>query len=212
MTKRLELTGCVFGRLTVIEYAGNSRAGQSLWRCRCDCGKETVVLGRNLKGGVTSSCGCLLREQSSARITARNLTHGQTGTRLYKVRGEMRRRCENEHAQNYPLYGGRGVKVCERWLKFEAFFEDMREGYARGLTLDRIDVNGGYCKENCRWVTAEEQAQNRRNTILIAGVSLRKYCRDNGISYDMAYQRTRRGWTAEDAVSLPRMPGKRIKK
>lgn len=203
MSKRIDLTGRVFGRLTVIEYAGSDKKWQAFWRCRCECGNETVVLGRDMVRGHTLSCGCLAREIWSKRFTALKTKHGQSRTRLYGVWRSMLDRCENERLPNYRIYGGRGIKVCERWHTFEAFFEDMSDGYAKGLSIDRIDTNGDYCKENCRWATVAEQAQNRRNSILVNGVCLAKYCRDNGISEGAVRARLRNGWPLDKAVSVP---------
>jgi hypothetical protein len=203
MSKRIDLTGRVFCRWHVIEYAGRDKHGFSRWLCRCECGVERTVRADNLLKGLSESCGCLAREIWRESTKKHHTTHGQSKTRLYKVWAEMIQRCENQCATKFPMYGGRGIKVCERWHKWEAFFDDMYDGYASGLSIDRIDVNGDYCKENCRWVTPIEQAQNRRNTIFVEGECLSKYCRERGISDRTVRARLYSGWPIEKAVSVP---------
>lgn len=203
MSKRIDLTGRVFGRLTVIEYAGSDSHWQARWRCRCECGAEKVILGASLVKGHTVSCGCFAREVSREGFRQRKTLHGQSRTRLYGIWHGIITRCCNARHPNYRLYGGRGIKVSERWRNFSAFFDDMAGGYESGLSIDRIDVNGDYCKENCRWVARAEQAQNRRNTVYVFGVCLAKYCRDNGISVGAVRARIRNGWPPEKAVSVP---------
>lgn len=200
MSKRIDLTGRVFGRLTVIEYAGRNGTS-AVWRCRCECGNDTLVRRDHLVNGDVKSCGCFSREKSSERMTARLTTHGKSRSKIYNVWHKMVQRCENVKDKFFPIYGGRGIKVCERWHRFELFYADMSDGYAEGLMIERIDVNGGYCKENCTWVNAEAQAQNRRNTIKINGVSLKKYCRDNGLIYNTVLARIKRGVSISIALS-----------
>lgn len=159
---RLNLIGKRFGKLTVIELA-EIKNQNCYWLCKCDCGGEKVVLGAQLTSGKTKSCGCLLKE-----ITAkRNSTHGLSKTRIYSRWAGMMERCRDKRNK---LYGGRGISVCKEWERFENFYEwSMENGYDDTLSLDRIDVNGNYCPENCRWVTATVQANNtRRNRVITA--------------------------------------------
>ena len=153
-----DLTGQRFGRLTVLEPLPGER--RTRWRCVCDCGRETVVgSGHHLTSGNTKSCGCLHRD--SAR--ERHLVHGGKGSRLYNIWKNARQRCRNPRATDFKIYGGRGVTICTEWDSFAAFREwSLNNGYRDDLTLDRIDPDGDYCPENCRWTTWKEQRLNQR--------------------------------------------------
>jgi hypothetical protein len=159
MGKFIDLTGQIFGRLTVIERNLETDSKRTPWKCRCECGKETIVLGDNLRRGRQVSCGCYHAEKQ--------LKHGATvgGVKSseYKVWQEMMRRCNNKKSQYYKYYGGRGVIVCERWLNgFENFIEDMGKRPSPKHSIDRINANGNYEPNNCRWATGSQQAVNQR--------------------------------------------------
>ena len=202
MSKIVDLTGSVFGRLTVLKQVKNRK--YTTWLCRCECGIEKEIMGRGLKAGRVVSCGCYARQKASERVTERNVTHGLSKTRFYKTWSEMLRRCSNQNAANYFMYGGRGIKVCEEWLTFENFYRDMFPSYRKGLTIDRIDVNGNYCKENCRWLDAKGQARNRRNTLIVNGVPLIELCEKMNLNYNAIWQRIyKHHWSIEKALSTP---------
>jgi len=157
---RCGMLGFRSGRLVVIEPAPtvNKRA---MWKCRCDCGKEVIRMGKYLRSGEVKSCGCLNRQGINGPA---NFTHGHTSgrwTRTYGSWAAMLQRCTNPKNEKWPAYGGRGICVCDRWRKFANFLADMGNAPA-GKTLERRNVNGNYDKQNCRWATPQEQGVNTR--------------------------------------------------
>lgn len=151
-----------FGWLTVIAEQ-ESVAGRGTWICRCDCGEIVKnVDGAALRKGARTSCGCKNRGRNSTRYK-----HGGSRTKLYEVFKTMHRRCEAKTANRYAYYGGRGISVCPEWRDYDTFRDwALSNGYSDGLSLDRIDNDGDYCPENCRWSDMREQSNNRRNNVL----------------------------------------------
>ena len=163
MPKFIDLTGKIFGRLTVERNIGRHKTRlQIIWECKCECGNRTIVAGNELREGETKSCGCLIRDVLIKQNTKHNLCH----SRGYKSWSQMIQRCENPKATFYIHYGGRGIKVCEHWHKFENFYEDMGN-CPDNLELNRINNNNGYFKENCKWSSKQEQMRNTRSNINI---------------------------------------------
>mgnify|MGYP001584493109 CR=1 FL=1 len=156
-----DLEGQIFNRLTVLGFAGIENK-HTFWFCKCECGNITKVCAGGLKSAQIKSCGCFQKEW----VKERNTTHGQSQigkiTPTYSIWAAMLQRCQNPNDLVYPHYRGRGVTACERWQKFENFFADMGEK-PEGLSIDRIDNDKGYFKDNCRWATSKEQQNNRRN-------------------------------------------------
>lgn len=198
-----------FGRLVVIKFHHKNARYQKYYECRCDCGNTVVVNESNLRRGYVKSCKCLQQES--------RIKHSMIGTRFYRIWKDMKTRCNHKSHCSYPNYGGRGITVCDKWNNFIGFKEDMYESYLsnsekcdeKELTLDRIDVDGNYCKENCRWITNLEQQQNLRKTIRVKDeisgnyVSLRRYCINNGLNYNSVIGRLRMGWDLNTAIHKP---------
>lgn len=199
-----DLTGQKFNRLTVLGQAGRGSSGQVLWDCLCECGKHVVVRGNNLKSGKVKSCGCYKNDI----FVQHNMKHGMSDTKLHSVWSSMKSRCTCPTTTGYKWYGGRGIKVCAEWQTFELFCAwAMSHGYKEGLTIDRIDVNGDYCPENCRWITMQEQLYNttRNHRITVNGVTktVTEWANERGMKYNTILTRLDRGWSEYDAVMTP---------
>ena len=198
-----------FGKLVAIEPRGSNKNKQILWLCLCDCGNEVIVEGRALKAGQTKSCGCLALEQAK-KMGLNNKTHGHSKngkkSKVYMAWEAMIQRCTNHKHKYYNIYGGRGITVCDRWLKFENFLEDMGE-CPPGLTLERRNNNKGYSPSNCYWATWKQQQRNRRNNRPITHNGktqlLIEWAEETGIDRKTITARLKRGWSTERALKTP---------
>lgn len=192
-----------YGSLTVMEPAGRvGSENRVAWKCACVCGNPVVAIGKDLRRGHTTSCGCMRRFN--------RLKHGHTkghkDSKIYYTWHSMLARCQNPATDSYPLYGGRGIKVCERWTNFEVFLADMGGPPSAAHSLDRIDPNADYSPENCRWASVREQANNKRSNRLISfnGVTqtIALWAEQTGINYMTLYTRLfKHKWSAERALT-----------
>ena len=205
--KLIDLTGQRFGRLTVVKqgphkvYASGKRI--VAWICLCDCGKDVLVSGEVLRREHGSkSCGCYSKELQRVLHT----THGLSKSKLYNVWRAIKSRCTNPNDSAYANYGGRGIRMCDEWYGDYTIFHKWAtaNGYDESLSIDRIDVNGNYCPENCRWVNEKEQANNRRTNRLITHNgethNVTEWAEIPGVSSKTIFTRIYEGWDPEKAI------------
>lgn len=167
-----DISGKKYGRLVAVKFIERRghRGENYYWLFRCECGKKRITSKSSVVTGRHSSCGCLQKEVVGKVIRERNTTHGMTKTRFYHIWQSIKRRCLYSRADNYKFYGGRGITLVKRWLKFENFKNDMFDSYLAHVrkfgenetSIDRVNVNGNYGVGNCRWATWKEQANNKR--------------------------------------------------
>lgn len=212
----VDLTGQRFGRLVVEERVHVENCKAVCWKCKCDCGETTVVRGCNLKSGSTRSCGCWERENRSALGTRSIVKHRESGSRMYRIWLGMKTRCYNAKDDHYRDYGERGIVVCNEWKhSYETFKEwATSHGYDLNLTIDRIDPNGNYCPENCRWITKEEQQRNKRNNryITYKGITqlIPAWAEFFGVTDSTIRSRVRRGETPEAVLNAMEIETERL--
>lgn len=196
--KKIDAIGNIYDRLKVIRFSHRTNKS-SFWVCSCKCGNETVVSWGSLKNKTTKSCGCFRREMNRKKLTI----HGLSRTKEYRVWQKMKERCLLERANGFRYYGGRGIKVCKRWMNVKNFIKDMGACPPR-MSIERIDNNKDYQPNNCRWATSLDQGNNKRNNVLatINGVSrtIAQWARIRKIRVNLIYQRISRGWSPERAV------------
>lgn len=196
--------GMKFNFLTLVKNV--TKDGKSVkWLCRCDCGKEKEIFLTSVSSGSTKSCGCM-----RSKLKYGDNLHNYSKTRLHNVWSHMKRRCNNVKNPSYHRYGGRGIKVCKEWHRFKPFMEwALNNGYSDKLQIDRIDNNDGYYPENCRFVTARKNSQNRRSNrnITYKGKTfcINEASRRYGIKRQTLAQRLDNGWSVEKAIETPVM-------
>lgn len=215
--KFVDLTGAVFGKLLVLERQKSPelKHAASRWLCKCECGNTLTVRADSLRRG-QQSCGCYRSEETIEKVREvgrQNKTHGKTLTSTYHSWMTMKARCSNPNSNRHSNYGGRGIKVCERWAKFENFLEDMGER-PDGMSLDRINSDGDYEPGNCKWSTQKEQQNNRRNNMLIeldgVTMTLAQWSEKTGFDATTISTRIRRGWSCHDALTVVPRLGNRV--
>ena len=205
MRKSIDMVGKHYGRLTVIKEVGRRR-GAALFLCHCECGSNKEITGGDLRTGRVNSCGCLKKEL----VTESNTTHGLRKHRLYSIHAGMLTRCYNNKTPQYNYYGKKGIKVCDQWKNKQSGFINfynwsIENGYKDRLTIDRINVNGNYEPNNCRWVDEKVQANNKTDNhfITMNGIkkTLSEWCEELNIKPSTVHCRIRRGWSDEQALT-----------
>lgn len=205
--KQQTMIGESFGRLTVVSLAEGAVHGKKRkWLCKCECGNFTIVNTQKLRSGHTRSCGCLSRRPEN---TAQIERHGKSKTHLYGVWQAMKDRCWNPNNPSYARYGGRGISFCDEWQSFTQFEQwALANGYERGLEIDRINNDGDYTPDNCRWVKHRINLCNthRKRTIIVGGEEkpLAQVAYENGFSYNDVYSQMMRGKTGDEIISTLR--------
>lgn len=202
----IDISNKRFGRLIVFSREDNDCSGNVYWLCECDCGQQTIVRSCSLRNGDTRSCGCLKKEKTIIIKTTHGHTKNKKSSRTYNSWNTMIQRCTNPGNTHYHSYGGRGIVVCSRWMKFESFLEDMGDR-PKGHQIDRIDNDGNYCLENCSWVTPKVNSRNKHNNYLITHNNktqcLSAWAEEYGINCKTLFGRIRRGWSVDKALISP---------
>ena len=207
MGQFIDLTGRRFGMLTVLRRVQDRIRGWPRWLCLCDCGNEKEVASGALRNGDSVSCGCYGRQQMANRLAAgMHKTHGRSKSSVYQTWLNIRLRCHDKKNKAYPAYGGRGIRVCERWLSsFENFLADMGEKPGTDYSIDRRDNDGDYEPLNCRWATRREQCGNRRDNRYFElngeNLIMSEWARRLGTSTDTIDMRLKSGWPLEKALT-----------
>jgi len=191
-------TGKRFGGLVVLKKLANKKS-HSNWLCKCDCGATTKVTNTRLVSGATKSCGCGRKSLDGLSTSS---------PREYRSWRAMLARCNNPETRHYEHYGGRGIKVCDRWLDFTLFLKDMGRNPGRFHTLDKQDNNGNYEPGNCAWVDKKAQARNTRRNFILSYKGKKKclaeWCELLGLKYHTVYCRLRNGWSVQSALEEPK--------
>lgn len=203
-----DITEQVFNDLLILGFAGYSATPSDhpklLWFVECHCGNVFVAIGSNIKNGNTKSCGCIGRQ----RMTLLRQSHALSYSREHRIWSGIKTRCYNSRSRNYVRYGGRGIRMCERWRhSFEHFFADMGEAPSAVHSIERRNNNGDYTPENCYWGTRLIQSNNRRNNVFLTfgnkTQSIADWARETGLSYATLQQRIYKEWDVADALTVP---------
>lgn len=203
-----DLTGKKFNKLLVLERVENDKKGRVMYKCKCDCGNFKIIRSSSIISGNTKSCGC---------AKGRKNNNPYYGTRLYSIWSNMKNRCMNPKYKKFNDYGGRGINVCNKWLKFEYFKNwALSNGYADNLQIDRIDNNKGYNPNNCRFITPKLNSSNKRNNLIYEYnnqiKTLKQWSESLNIDYLLLYNRIiLRNWSFEKAITTPKIENRRNK-
>lgn len=200
------LTGLTFGRLKVIKFIGHDKKKGDLWECECNCSNHTIkiIAAKSLVRGNTKSCGCLSREATIKR-NKDNAKYHPNNKNIFGIWIGMKDRCYNPHHVKFEHYGGRGIIICDEWLEYSNFEKwAIENGFKKGLTIERLDSNGNYCPENCKWATWKEQQNNKRNNKWITykgkTKTLSQWCEELDLNYGRTKARLNSlHWTVEEA-------------
>lgn len=202
MTKALNLEGLTFNRLTVIRRTENDEHGKSMWECQCSCGKTAIRSGSKLKKGIAKSCGCLKSEALTK--------HGLSRNRTYRIWVGLIDRCTSPSSKDYPRYGGSGITVCDEWLEYRNFLDNMGECDDLEKSIDRIDNTKGYSPSNCRWATRKQQMRNRSNNINLTYNGITKtaseWANEKNMNLTTLLGRIKSGWSVENALNITVTP------
>lgn len=209
--KKLNLVGQIFNRLTVIRFA-YIKGGHSYWLCQCQCGKQHIAYGSHLKNGNIQSCGCWGLERLKNSTTKHGMRPRGKWNKFYKCWHSMKQRCLNKNLKSYQKYGGRGISICSEWLDFKNFYTDMYQSFQQHISqygekqtaIDRIDNNGNYEPNNCRWATCKEQMNNTSYNRLITfngqTLTLQQWADKLNINNYLIQNRLKKGWTVDEAL------------
>lgn len=206
MAKKVpDISGQKFGRWTALHQVENGMGGEKRYLCRCQCGTEKILRRSSLVSGNSKSCGCFAKDVARQLCT----THGGSGTRLYRIWAGIVQRCCNDTGDyEWEKYGGRGIRICDEWRQFSSFRDwALSSGYSDSLSIDRIDNNGDYSPDNCRWASIYEQNNNKRTSKFISYSgetgTIREFADRYGLAYSCLYERLRLGWSVRDALLTP---------
>ena len=202
MRKQTIKKGDKYNRLTAVRFDHMDKHWNAYWLFKCQCGNKKVINVSSVKTGHIKSCGCLQKEMMKNRM----IIHGMSYTKEYSIWGNMKDRCYNKKSKEYKNYGDRGIKVCNRWMKFENFYKDMGKKPVK-KSLDRINNNNNYKPNNCRWATRKEQNNNKRNNYLLTfnnkTMTIAEWSDKLDINYSTLRGRLKLGWSAKKTLTTP---------